>query len=357
MVEERDIVAISVPYSAGVALAAILPAAGLCAYLAPGLSLAACVLCTAVFCGRRGRFEVICAAFLAAGLFSGYSASLVEAAGGGGWNPGAGALEALISTIDGIGFRGEETGALVKALLTGQRGDLGRETVAAFRAAGAAHILALSGLHLGVIYGILHKALAVAGKSRPAELAGSILILAVSGFYVLMTGSSASVVRAYLFICLNELSRLIPGRRRRPLAVFAAALMVQLCANPLIIRSIGFQLSYLAMLGIYILFPRLDAWFPGGKMNPMRRVWSASALTISCQIFTAPAVWWHFRSFPIYFLITNLVALPLTEVFIICAVAVTATAAAGWCPSPLIYFTDLCGNALIGFLAAVASIS
>ncbi len=357
MVVERDIVAISVPYSTGVALAALLPAAGVPGYAVAGMSLAVCTLCTALFCRRRGRFGTICLAFFAAGLFSGYSAALVQAAGGGGWNPGKGALEALIKTIDGIGFSGPQTGALAKALLTGQRGGLGGETVASFRAAGAAHILALSGLHLGVIYGILHRCLAVAGRSRAAELTGSTLILAVAGFYVLMTGSSASVVRAYLFICLNELSRLFPGRRRRPLAVFTAALTVQLCADPLVIRSVGFQLSYLAMLGIYLLFPKLDSWFPGGRMNPLRRIWSASALTISCQIFTAPAVWWHFRSFPVYFLITNLVALPLTEVFIICAVASTATAAAGCCPSPLIYLTDLCGNALIDFLGAVASIS
>ncbi len=357
MVVERDIVAISVPYSAGVALTALLPAAGTAAYLGAALSLAVCTLCTLFFCRSRARSGLILLAFFAAGLFGGYSCPLVQAAGGGGWNPGKGALEALLDTIDGIGFSGTQTGALAKALLTGQRAELSSGTVAAFRAAGAAHILALSGLHLGVIYGILHKSLAVAGRSRAAELGGSVLILAVSGFYVLMTGSSASVVRAYLFICINELSRLFPGRRRRPLAVFAAALMVQLCANPLIIRSVGFQLSYLAMLGIYLLFPKMDSWFPGGRMNPLRRIWSASALTISCQLFTAPAVWWHFRSFPVYFLITNLVALPLTEFFIICAVASTATAAAGCCPSPLIYLTDLCGNALIDFLGAVASIS
>lgn len=357
MVVERDIVAISIPYSTGVALAAAIPAAGIAAYVAASGCLAAAAVCTAVFCRRDGHYPLIFIAFLSAGIFSGLSASLVQAAGGGEWNPGGRALEAMLSTIDGIGFGGSRTGPLVKALLTGQRAELGADTVAAFRAAGAAHILALSGLHLGVIYGIMHKSLFWTGRSRPAEVSGSILIIAASGFYVLMTGCSASVVRAYLFICLNELSRLFPGRRRRPLAVFSASLMVQLCLNPLIIRSPGFQLSYLAMLGIYLLFPVLDSWYPGGRLNPLRRIWSASALTVSCQIFTAPAVWWHFHSFPIYFLLTNLIALPLTEVFIICSVAVTAGAAAGCCPSPLIYLTDLCGNALIGFLEAIASIS
>jgi ComEC/Rec2-related protein len=357
MVEERDIVAISIPYSLGVALAAFMPVAGTAAYLAAAVGLALCAGCTVIFCRLQSGFGAVCIALFAAGIFSACSASLGQAAAGGEWRPGSGALEALLSTIDSAGFSGEQTAALAKALLTGQRTELSSSTVASFRAAGAAHILALSGLHLGVIYGILHKSLVWAGRSRPAELACSILILAVAGFYVLMTGSSASVVRAYLFICLNELSRLLPGRRRRPLCVFAAALTVQLCINPLIIRSAGFQLSYLAMLGIYLLFPKLDAWFPGSRLNPLRRIWSASALTISCQIFTAPVVWWHFRSFPLYFLLTNLVALPLTEAFIICSVAVTTTTTAGCCPSPLIYLTDLCGNTLIGFLEAVASIS
>ena len=141
------------------------------------------------------------------------------------------------------------------------------------------------------------------------------------------------------------------------MSVYASALMIQLTISPEAISSVGFQLSYLAMLGIYVLFPTLDSWYPGTKKSPLKRIWSASALTISCQLFTSPLVWLYFRSFPVYFLITNLVALPLTEALIICAVATTTTTAAGLCPPPLVHLTDLLSGSLLGFLEAVASIS
>lgn len=270
------------------------------------------------------------------------------------WPPAERALGALLEAIDAADFPHPDTAALLKALLAGRRDGLGRDTIEAFRAAGASHILALSGLHLGILYGILQGLLAWMGRSRAAVAARSALSVAAAGFYLLMTGASPSLVRAFLFIVFNELSRLSPGRRRRPTGIFCAALTVQLACSPGVVASLGFQLSYLALLGIVLVFPRLEAWYPAGsRFDPLRRIWSAMALTLSCQLFTAPLVWIRFHTFPRFFLLTNLGALPLTEAFLLCALPALLPG----CPAGIKNLADGIGQALLHFLGTVATLS
>ena len=201
----------------------------------------------------------------------------------------------------------------------------------------------------------LEGARARLGRSRPATLLRSLLQVGFAAGYVVMTGASPSLVRAFLFILLNELARLLPGRRRSPLNLFCTALTLQLALSPGVITSLGFQLSYLAMLGIVLVFPRLDAWYPRGpRLDPLRRIWSGVALTLSCQLFTAPLVWLRFRQFPKYFLLTNLGAMPLTEAFIACSLAVLA--AGRRCPEGIKNLADAVGQILMHFLETIASI-
>ncbi len=352
MVVEKDIVAISIPFSAGVVTAALVPPGGDVPYwLAAGSCLAAAGLFL-LACGRGGRNGAVLALFYCLGLFC--HASALARGPVPGPDPGSGrALQGLLRSIDAAAFPHADTAELLKALLAGQRGGLDPQTVAAFRAAGASHILALSGLHLGILYGILQKALGWLGNGRAAAAFRSAACVAAAAGYLAMTGASPSLVRAFLFILFNELSRLLPGRRRRPLNVFCAALTLQLAVSPTVVRSLGFQLSYLAMLGIVLLFPRLEAWYPKGlRGDPLRRIWSGVALTLSCQAFTAPLVWIRFHSFPKYFLITNLGALPLAEGFILCGLPALVPG----CPRGIKNLADVLGQTLIFFLKAVAAI-
>ena len=177
-------------------------------------------------------------------------------------------------------------------------------------------------------------------------------------FYAVMTGAGPSIVRALLFVAINEALRHSPGRRRSPLAIWCCALVIQLAVSPWVIRSVGFQLSYLAMLGIVTLFPALDAWFPSESRysGPMKRIWSAMALTISCQLFTAPLVWIRFHSFPTHFLLTNLLALPLVSMLMFCAVATLVLTAAGLCPGVLLAFTDTLAGLLLTAISLIAGL-
>jgi len=350
MVVEKDIVAISIPFSAGVMLAAQVSLGSDALWaVAGGSCLSAAGLLMSL--GRSGnRTGAVLAMFFLLGLFCGATAALIPVGPPPAANP---ALEGLLQAINAAGFPHPDSAALLKALLTGRREGLDTSTVAAFRTAGASHILALSGLHLGILYGLFQRGLAWLGRSRWATCLRSGLCVGGAALYLAMTGASPSLVRAFLFILFNELSRLLPGRRRRPIAIFCAALTVQLALSPGVIRSLGFQLSYLAMLGIVLVFPRLEAWYPPSvRWDPMRRIWTATALTLSCQVFTAPLVWLRFRQFPKYFLLTNLGALPLTEAFILGGLV----ALLPHCPQGIKNLADGIGQVLISFLKTVASL-
>lgn len=240
------------------------------------------------------------------------------------------------AAIDAVPYGNTGCNALAKALLSGDKSAVSPEIREAFRASGASHILALSGMHLGVIYAILLRLTAFAGNSPAAKKARSVFIICLSGCYTIVTGASASLVRAMLFIFINEGAR-IAGRQPSPMNTFFASALFQLAVAPESIRSAGFQLSYLAVAGIHILYPAMREWYPGnGKGDILKRIWDSAALSISCQVFTGPAAWIIFGTFPKYFLITNLLAVPLSTFLMMAAAAATVLYPAGLCPDLLI---------------------
>ena len=264
----------------------------------------------------------------------------------------AGKLRAL---IDGIPFRGKVTGPLLKALLTGSREDLSRETVAVFRESGASHILALSGLHIGIIYLALDRlAVLLVGNSPAARWGKAVLITGVSAWFTLMTGAAPSIVRAFLFILINEMLTLL-SRPRKPVRVLCLALLIQVVLDPSVVKSVGFQLSYLAMAGRFLLYPVLDSWYPPSR-GPVRKIWQSAALSISCQMFTGPLAWLRFGTFPRYFILTTLLALPLVNVVMWVGILAVALSAFGSCPLIIVKAADAVCGLLVRILEVIASI-
>lgn len=359
-----DIAATAIPFAAGAAAGWFLAASSgvVLRWWVPSLLGAGVVaLLPVALSGRRPRVRWG-AVFFLLGCFCQCSCALLPP------NPEASvpafatrACEALKRLIAAVPYPHPRTAGVVQALLTGDRSGLSRETTAAFRASGAAHLLALSGLHLGLIYLILRRLFSLLGNTPAARAGRCAATVAATAFYTLMTGAGPSTVRAFLYICVSEVSTLASGRRKEPARILLAALTLQLALNPRVIASVGFQLSYLAMLGITVLLPRLQAWYPAprtraGRFDPMRRIWNAAAMTLSCQAFTAPLAWLRFHTFPKYFLLTNLLALPLCSGAMVAAVATLALEAAGACPGFLVRAGDALIGALLFILETISSL-
>ena len=353
-----DIAALAIPFAAGAAAGAL--TAGLAAgteslWILPSVLLPALLLLTPLLVSGRGRMPVYALAFFLLGAFCTLSRALVPGTSA----PLAFATKAgdvLKRAIDGIPFRDARSSSLVRALLTGDRSGLDRGTVEAFRNSGAAHILALSGLHLGLIYLLIRRILGLVGASPAARRIRCTLTIGAAAFYTLMTGAGPSTVRAFLYICINEFLSLSPGRRKDPAHILLAALTIQLVLQPTAISGTGFQLSYLAMAGIFLLYPRIEKWYlESSRFDPFRRIWQAAALSISCQVFTGPLAWYRFHTFPTYFLLTNLLAMPLTTLLMGTAVATIALQGVGCCPGILIQATDRLATGLVWILQVISS--
>lgn len=262
--------------------------------------------------------------------------------------------------IDSIPFTDKSANAIAKALITGERSDIPGWITEAFRNSGASHILALSGLHLGIIYTIINQALSLAGNYRKIWYLRSLAIILICGLYTVATGAGPSIARAFLFIFLGETARLT-HRYHSTGQILFSALIIQLVLSPSSIRNVGFQLSYAAMAGIAFALPHLQALWPGSiyKDRPLikavRKIWNAAAMSLACQLTTAPLAWHYFGTFPQHFLITNLISLPLTGIIIPAILITLSLNILGICPAFVVSITELLITALFRSLEIIAS--
>lgn len=358
MAEAKSIEFLSVAFTVGVMAGTMMPAS-----LVPGLSALLLPLLALPLIFRERLVQKPGAAvragvlFVLAGLFCALCDAAPDISAPSALERQAqGAAEGLRRFIGSLPFPSEGTAPLLSALLTGDRSGLGADTVDTFRQSGASHLLALSGLHMGIIYLIFDRLTWVMGQSPAARRLRYALMLGGAGFFTLMCGAGPSLVRAFLFIGINETLRLL-GRPRKGVRVLCLALLLQLVLKPSAIGELGFQLSYLAMAGIFLLYPLLERWYPAGsRFNPLRRIWQAAALSISCQVFTAPLVWHRFHTFPRYFLLTNLMAIPVTSALMGMALCTLVLSALGFCPDILYQGTDWLCRLLLGILETIGSL-
>lgn len=397
MTETADIKPLALAFTFGAASGLLLSRISMqAAYISSATSLLVALTLTLITSADRRQAEILLL-FLTAGVFCAATSTLTSLGAVAGKPLFAGLAADFRSMISSIPFPHEGTAPLVNALLTGDRSSLDSSVMNSFRDSGASHILALSGLHLGIIYGILLKVTSIFGKHPTVKAVRSLIIISLCGIYTLATGASPSLVRAFLFILVNETARLT-HRSNNPLRVYCAALFIQTAINPQVISSTGFQLSYLAMAGIFLLYPALKKWYPqkeaAGDMliengaglterdglegvmidnvcrrarrcwtswmktivsDAPRKIWDAAALTISCQVFTGPLAWWKFGTFPKYFLLTNLLSLPLTSAVMLLSVSTSVLFAIGICPDFLISLTDSSASLLLFIMKVISS--
>lgn len=345
---EREFAGFALPFAAGVA-ASVLTAEHHHVHLSISASVsmafaAICLLALIHPCRKQLSDKTISLAVILAAFFSGMLCGYTSFLTGPGRIrsiPFSFLGDGMAEAIDRIPFRTNEANAVIKALITGNRQDIPQETIKAFRDSGASHILALSGLHLGIIYSLIAKVLGITGNNQIAGRIRSATTVILCGIYTLATGAGDSIVRAFLFIILGEAAR-HSGRPCDTGNLFFAALAIQICIDPQSFRSVGFQLSYAAMAGIAFIYPWLKGLWSGTKEKKdiIRWIWDSASLSISCQLTTGPLAYMYFRTFPTHFLLTNLIALPLTGILIPFALITLCLNALGICPGMLLRATE-----------------
>ena len=237
--------------------------------------------------------------------------------------------------------------AVLAAMVLGDKSELSKELRATYSATGASHILALSGLHLGIIYLLLTQL--TLGRRR-MWLTQVPVVLGIWAF-ALITGLSTSVVRAAMMISLYAVFSL-GGRRQSPLGVLSFTAIIMLLFNSDSLYDIGFQLSFMAMLGILIFVPLFERMVSIRWLMEHRVVkWLMAMMTMSvaAQLTTAPLVAYHFGRFSTYFLLTNLLAIPIATLILYVAVATLIVPAVagvlGWLAGVL--------NAVLGWVSGL----
>ena len=208
---------------------------------------------------------------------------------------------------------------VLAALSLGERRALSAEVRAVYADAGIAHALALSGLHVGVIYGMLAFVMQRMVRRRSLRWLRELLIVSVLWLFALLTGMSASVVRAVVMCTLYVFARWV-SRDSSPLQVLSLAAMVMLLVRPFYLFDVGFQLSFASMAAILVVEPYLELLvrLPHARPLPALVAYPVSVvcMSLAAQLGTFPLVLYHFGTFPLYFLITNFIAVPLLAVLL-----------------------------------------
>jgi competence protein ComEC len=193
--------------------------------------------------------------------------------------------------------------AVAEAMLSGSKDDLDNEVREAYATAGAIHILAVSGLHVGILFIMINFIFGFLNKHKKTKWLYAVLTISCLWAYALFTGLSPSVTRATLMFSLFQLGTML-DRDKNSINTLAASAFILLCINPNWLFEVGFQLSYLAIFGILYLYPYLNELYQS-KNWLLTNLWQISMISIAAQLFTVPLSIYYFHQFPSYFLITN----------------------------------------------------
>lgn len=217
------------------------------------------------------------------------------------------------------GFSGDEF-AVLSALTVGYKEELSDELRETYQVAGVSHILALSGMHVAILWGLLSWILHPLERKQILKWVKCILIITLLWGFAFVVGLSASVVRAVVMCMLMTVGQ-SGGRRAFSLNTLAIAAFFMLLYNPFYLFDVGFQLSFLAVFSILLIYPVLfRCWTVHQPV--LRYIWGVIAVSLAAQLGTAPLVIYYFARFPILFLLANLIVAPLAFLIIYGAVLV-----------------------------------
>jgi len=213
-------------------------------------------------------------------------------------------------------IKNEEAFAVASTLILGYRADLSKETLSAYSKTGTIHALSVSGSHVAIIFFVLDLLLLFMDRNKMLSILKIIIICCLLWTYALITGLSPSVVRSAIMITIFIVAKTF-AKNKNGYNTLAFAAFCQLTYNPFLIWDVGFQLSYLSVVGLIYLQPKIYKWVYL-KNKWLNKVWELTALSIAAQVVTFPLSIYYFHQFPVYFLLGNLfISLPLIMIMIL----------------------------------------
>ena len=213
-------------------------------------------------------------------------------------------------------FEGDALGVLA-ALTLGDKRALTSELRATYSEAGVGHVLSLSGMHVGIIYGMMALALRVLFRRRNLRWLRELLTAGALWGFALLVGMPASVVRAVIMCTLYIGARWVSDGNSSSLHILSLTALLMLLVHPLYLFDIGFQLSFVAMAAILWIEPQLETLFHRHSLHPIPSyLIGVLCMSLAAQLGTFPLVLHHFGNFPTYFLITNLAIIPLLSLIL-----------------------------------------
>jgi competence protein ComEC len=250
-----------------------------------------------------------------------------------------------IDTFRKSNLKGDQL-AVACALTFGFKDELDDQLKHAFSSTGAMHVLAVSGLHVGIVYFLIigiFKLLRLAPKYNWVKL---LVLLLCIWFYALITGMSSSVIRASTMLTFFIFAELFK-KSTSVYNILAASAILLLVINPFFIMQVGFQLSYLAVLGILYIQPKIEKLFHFNNWIS-NKVWTITSVSIAAQIATFPLGLLYFHQFPNYFLISNLLVIPIAFILLVLGILLIAFSFSSAMVVLLGYIKGFILNILIG---------
>ncbi len=243
----------------------------------------------------------------------------------------------LLNELKKNGLQGDEY-AVASAILLGYDEELPRYLRKGYVASGTMHVLCVSGLHVGIIYLIFNFILGFILVKKSNENIKIVLLLAIVWFYAMITGLTPSVLRSTIMISFILIGSLI-SRKGNIINSLAASAFLLLLIDPSTLLNIGFQLSYLAVLGIALFQkPIYNLFYFRNKA--LNWIWEATSVTLAAQLMTTPIILFYFHQFPVYFIFSNLLLIPLSFVIIVLGMSVLIFSFLPYIPLWLGYLTS-----------------
>ncbi len=202
--------------------------------------------------------------------------------------------------------------AVIAALVVGYRDEVSPEIVQSFSSAGVVHILAVSGMHVGILYWLLDKILVFLrmNKKKSLQLIKVFILMGFIWFFAMITGLSGSVVRASAMLTLLIIGKNY-GRHTDIINLLCASAFCILAFDVFSFLDAGFQLSFFALVGI-ALFERNIYWTFKLRNKFLHLCWSMCSVSIAAQLGVLPLTLFYFNQFPLMFLVANIIGVPLS---------------------------------------------